>query len=108
MRIGMCSSYISLGQSKSVYIYKLSIAGTVEERILALQVRGLNKISPQAKKRGLAKSVLDGEMYVLIMLTKDKGNVCTRWLTQTFSNLLRRSCDSCFLVRLNRLFFFGS
>lgn len=28
-----------LGQSKNVYIYKLSIDGTVEQRILALQVR---------------------------------------------------------------------
>ena len=32
-----------LGQTKSVYIYKLSIDGTVEQRILALQVRAQAK-----------------------------------------------------------------
>ena len=39
-----------LGQTKEVYVYKLSIAGTVEERILELQ----------KKKRMLAKSALEG------------------------------------------------
>ncbi|WFD42851.1 hypothetical protein MPSI1_001501 [Malassezia psittaci] len=39
-----------LGQTKNVYIYKLSIAGTVEERILRLQ----------DKKRALAKAALHG------------------------------------------------
>lgn len=44
-----------LGQVKNVYIYKLSIDGTVEQRILALQ----------DKKRQLARAALDGQSYVL-------------------------------------------
>lgn len=40
-----------LGQSKNVYIYKLSIDGTVEQRILALQ----------DKKRQLAQAALNGK-----------------------------------------------
>lgn len=40
----------SLGQTENVFIYKLSIAGTVEERILRLQ----------DKKRALANAALQG------------------------------------------------
>lgn len=50
VRTGTWAGSHRLGQAKNVYIYKLSITDTVEERILQLQ----------EKKRALAKAALDG------------------------------------------------
>lgn len=43
-----------LGQNRPVYIYKLSVKNSVEERLLTIQ----------QKKRDLANSALTGEKYV--------------------------------------------
>lgn len=57
-----------LGQAKDVYVYKLSISGTVEERILALQ----------EKKRALAKAALDGSKYVALLTSMSLSDPTSR------------------------------
>lgn len=70
-------THISLGQSKHVYIYKLSITGTVEQRILVLQVCLTQKDLHQEKKRELARAALDGKTYVMSKLTTETLKVCS-------------------------------
>ena len=79
----VCATNSRLGQSKHVYIYKLSITGTVEQRILVLQVGPDTYHLHQGKKRELARAALDGKMYVTQSLITATQKVCGTHLTKT-------------------------
>ena len=98
-----------LGQTKSVYIYKLSIDGTVEQRILALQVRAQAKsfFDTHVEQKAPAREGCLGWTFVRMRLDSQhrlpQRMLAEQLTKQNGASWILWTCSFCFTVEPSSL-----